>query len=238
MSTLINYAHGSHKQAQERNTKSGFEHGFDKVIQYGQNSLDPNFRKEYACILVFEKGAGYWLWKPWIILDALKKAKDDDIIFYCDSGAEFISDITPLIELCKLQDRVLFHTDPVPGNTEAQQTKRDAFIIMNCEEERFINALPVHAGFQIYKRTEENIKFMEEYLNMCKIYHLISDAENVMGKPNYPGFVAHRHDQSVLSLLRTKWGFKTFRDPTQYGNPYITDAEKYEQIINHTRNIN
>ena len=235
MKILVNYAHGSHYAAQAFNTKSGYMHGFDVVNQCGVDSLDPGFRKQYAHILENEKGAGYWLWKPHIILNAFKDAEKGDFIFYCDSGSEFISSIDPLIDLCEQYSRVLFHIDPVPGNIEAQQTKRDAFILMGCDEPDYVNAIPVHAGFQIYKKSDENLNFLKEYLFYCQNQHIITDKENIMGEPNYPEFIAHRHDQSVLSLLRSQWRFKTFRDPTQYGNPYIAIGE-YGQIINHTRN--
>lgn len=235
MNILINYAHESHYTAQAFNTKSGYLYGFDKVIKYGRYSLPSQFIEDHTHILSQEKGAGYWLWKPWIILDAFNNANPGDFIFYCDSGSEFIASIDPLIAICDQYSSVLFHTDPVPGNIEAQQTKRDAFILMDCDEEDYVNAVPVHAGFQIYKRSDENVNFLEEYLYYCQDHRIIMDGDNVMGKPNYPGFIQHRHDQSVLSLLRSQWRFKTFRDPTQYGNPYIADGE-YDQIINHTRN--
>ncbi|WP_431216017.1 hypothetical protein ACQ86N_16030 [Puia sp. P3] len=43
---------------------------------------------------------GYWLWKPFIILEALKNAADGDIVVYADSGLEITASLDPLFELC------------------------------------------------------------------------------------------------------------------------------------------
>jgi hypothetical protein len=236
MKYLINYAHNSHYAAQHRNSKSGFlKGGFDEAIPFSQNIMDFKFVRKNKRILNNSKGAGYWLWKPYIILKCLRFHTEGTYIFYSDSGAEFIHSIDPLIELG--QDITLFHTDPVPGNKELMQTKRDAFILMDCDEEKYVQSNPRHGGFQLYRVCEKSINFVEEYLKLCQDERIITDQPNVMGYENFTGFIAHRHDQSILSLLSKKHNIPSFRDPTQFGNPYIKPGE-YPQIINHTRNNN
>lgn len=39
------------------------------------------------------------------------------------------------------------------------------------------------------------------FSDLCTKKELVSDDENVRGLPNYDGFVDHRHDQSIFSLL-------------------------------------
>lgn len=39
---------------------------------------------------------------------------------------------------------------------------------------------------------------------------IVSDSENVMGLPNYEGFIDNRHDQTVLSLLAKNGGLFLF----------------------------
>ena len=52
-----------------------------------------------------------------------------------------------------------------------------------------------------------------------------------MGRPNYPGFIDHRHDQSVLSLLSKQ------HDLAVPPNRFLAEglAERRDQIVNHTR---
>ena len=32
------------------------------------------------------RGGGYWVWKPWIIVDTLRQMKENDVLVYVDSG--------------------------------------------------------------------------------------------------------------------------------------------------------
>jgi hypothetical protein len=230
---LINYADLSHYESQKKNCSTGMIYGmFDSYIAYSKKDIDPAFCNQYNRILSQKRGAGYWLWKPYIILKTLESINDGDYLFYCDSGSEFISNINHIIELG--QNITLFHLDPVPGNIQAIQTKRDAFVLMGCEKYAFYPNV-THAGFQLYKKCEESISFVREYLLYCCDERILTDMPNLMGWPDYIEFQNHRHDQSVLSLLACKHGIKTHRDLTQYGNPYRKPWE-YPQIINHTRN--
>src|SRR5690349_16928692 len=41
--------------------------------------------RRYPAIMSQSRGAGYWLWKPAIILDALENCADDTIVMYTDA---------------------------------------------------------------------------------------------------------------------------------------------------------
>jgi hypothetical protein len=61
-----------------------------------------------------------------------------------------------------------------------------------------------------------------------------------MGQPNYDEFVAHRHDQAVISLISKKQGIKRFRDPSQFGlinhyEPEVESRSTYPQIVDSHR---
>ena len=46
--------------------------------------------KEYLSV---PRGGGLWLWKPYIIRDAMSRINSVDIDLYCDLGACFIRNI-------------------------------------------------------------------------------------------------------------------------------------------------
>jgi hypothetical protein len=78
------------------------------------------------------------------------------------------------------------------------------------------------------------INFINEWLHYAKDYRIITDSANECGLPNYPEFVDHRHDQSILSLLGGKYKIKNIPDVSQYGiGRMVTD-----QVFNHHRNRN
>lgn len=233
MNYLLTYATHEYLPCQRKNKETALEHGFDHVVMCTPASLGTMFVAENYNILKENRGAGYWLWKPYLILEKLKVSEDNDTIMYCDSGAHFIKSVSSLLSITG--DIVLFHFDPIPENCHAQQTKRDAFVLMDCEQ--YAYSYPIaHGAFQIYRKTDRAIAFLEEYLSYCKDRRIISDDPNVMGKDNYPEFKAHRHDQSVLGLLAAKHGIQTYLDPSQYGNKYRQEGLT-GQIINHTRLI-
>jgi hypothetical protein len=65
---------------------------------------------------------------------------------------------------------------------------------------------------------------------------LITEMKGTVG-PDYSDFVAHRHDQSIFSLLTKRYGLVAYRDPSQYGNDLREEypASTYGQLIDLTR---
>jgi hypothetical protein len=65
---------------------------FDKAIFYNFKKLQnehPNFwKKNRDFILNNRRGAGYWIWKSFIVQEILKKLEEGDLLFYCDAGCE------------------------------------------------------------------------------------------------------------------------------------------------------
>jgi hypothetical protein len=236
MKILINYAHNEFYASQKANSASGLANGFDGVYEYGYANLDPTFCKKNEHILKHKKGAGYWLWKPQIILQTFDLCKEGDYVFYCDSGAKFIASIDPLLPLCDYAKGVmLFHLSPEEGNYEFLQTKGDAFKLMDCMRPEIFYTVPLLASFQLYKNCTFARDFVKELLRYCEDERILTDMENTV-QGNFDGFINHRHDQSVLSCLQKKMRIPAFTDPSQFGNGFRKPDDGYGQIINHTRN--
>ncbi len=49
--------------------------GADKVKIYSPDDLGDNFKRKNKELLSCKKGAGYWIWKPYIMLDMLSKMR-------------------------------------------------------------------------------------------------------------------------------------------------------------------
>ena len=218
---LVNFATQNFHTAQKRLTKSALRFGIDQCISYNKSILKKSeFYKKYKNILDQERGAGYWLWKPFIILEALRAAEDGDIVIYSDSGAEIISPLKPLTDLCQQKGGLLLFNVHTPNgrHTNIMWTKRDCFVLLDADEPRFHNAEQVAGSPQLYQKNPRSIAFLEEWLNYCTDERILTDIPNRCGHDNYPDFKDHRHDQSVLSLLVLRHGVETFRDPSQFGN--------------------
>jgi hypothetical protein len=234
---LINYADRSYYRAQELNIKSALAVGrFDRAIPMGRQHIDARFLHQNRYILDQPHGAGYWLWKPYIILKLMREEmQDDDVLFYCDSGCYFIRSIAPITELCRRQplDKSIVLFALCPGRPNRVYTKRDCFHYMNLDSPRFADAAHLLGTFFLCQKTPFASDFVEEWLSYAQDARIITDAPNVCGLPNYREFIVHRHDQSILSLLGKKYEIATVPDISQHGNDYR--PREIPQIIQHTR---
>lgn len=113
------------------------------------------------------------------------------------------------------QDIMFFE---VFGHTDSTWTKRDVFIALDCDSEEYYNTTQRMGTFILIKKTNQSVAFIDEYVKYSQNGNFITDAPNELGYPNYEGFRENRHDQSILSLLAKKWGYKAYRDPSNWGN--------------------
>ena len=231
LTILINYATEEFRLSQKKNSSSGRRIGnFDKVIEFGPHSLDRRFRRMHSEVLSVRRGGGLWLWKPYIINKALETATFGDIIFYCDAGSYFVEDARPLLNIAR------FKQDVVPfsvGLVEGQYTKRDTFLLMNCDEAKYYDSSQRMGGFIVVKKSNDSLEFFRQYQYYVSDLRIVSDNDNMLGLPNYPSFIENRHDQSVFSLLSKKWGFACYRDPSRGPECHYSGIEKssYKKII-------
>jgi len=241
MKILINYANLRFRASQRLNSRNGLAvAGFDKVFSFGPRDLDPAFRRANASVLAGRRGNGWWLWKPYVILKVLDLARDGDILFYSDSASTFIASLEPLFDLCRngSQDVIPFDVNL----SEMAYTKRDCFVLMGCDSPEYAETTQRLSGHILLRKSEAATDFIRAWLRHAQDSRIITDKEGFSGLPNHPGFVAHRHDQSVFSLLTKKHGFEAFRDPSQFGNhlqghghnsPYPQLIDLYRQPLPH-----
>jgi hypothetical protein len=231
---LVSYSDENFRKAQIFNTKTALAvGGFESAFEYGPSKIDSTFRAKNDVILNSKRGGGYWLWKPYVILDALAKIEKNEILAYVDSGSHFIGDMRQLIAVMSNKDILSFELE-LP---EFKWTKRDAFYFMGCEGENYQLSNQRLASFIVFRKSSFSEDFVSQYLDFCCDRRIVTDDQNVCGLPNFEGFVEHRHDQSVFSLLCKKNKIEAHRDPSQWGNNFRAGYQNspYPQLIEHTR---
>ncbi len=232
MNAVVNYADEQFYLPQRLNTASATAvGGFDKVFSFRLHDMDEKFMSKNAHILSQPRGGGYWLWKPYFIRRALGLIKEGDYLFYSDSGAVFVHSALPLLSLCESRgaSMLVFEIQHI----EKLWVKRDALILMGCDEARFTETRQRLGGFLLMKKDAFSLSFIEEWLAYAQDERILTDAPNTLGKDNYPGFIQHRHDQSILSLLSKKRNLPGDSDPSQEGNPFrhLYPASTYPQTL-------
>lgn len=187
---------------------------FEKIIGYQPSDIDSFFYETNKHILDKKRGGGYWLWKPYFINRILLESNFGDYIFYSDAGAFFLKSVDVLISvLKKLNQDIMGFELPL---IESQWTKKELFMNMNCDEEKYYESNQILASFMLIRKTEFSMKFFKEYLELAQNEMNITDNfdSDIVQREE---FIDHRHDQSIFSLLYKKYGLIPFKDPSQLG---------------------
>ena len=195
------------------------EGGADAVFLYGEADVAAFFQAHPDHLAPGNRGYGWWAWKPYLILKTFDALADGDTLVYCDAC---VGVLRPLPTLPPGIDVGLFglggHGHTIKKWTHAKALKEMDF--WHCPP----SAPLVNAGIQVYRVSKESRAFLAEYLDWCCRLEVVADRPDgggVKGKDPaaFPGFVDHRHDQSVLSVLaqRTALRIALFPDATQYG---------------------
>lgn len=217
----------------------------DAVIEFSSSDIPEGYRTAHMNIFKHQRGAGLWLWKPYIINRALSMVNDEDWIFYSDAGAIFIRDLHHLVEAANRshQDVMLFEQPLL----HRQFTKSETMDYMHVKDIGKNQTL----GILLLKKTEKSIRLMKEWLCFCEIEEIISPEKFNLEIPEFEDFISHREDQSVLSTLRIKYSLPAFRDPSDYGempflycfknvtySPQVYTNSNYPTILLCSRNTN
>lgn len=192
----------------------------DEVIVFREADVAPWFAAYPE--LRGGRGYGWWSWKPWCVLEAMRRSRPGDVVVYCDAAVAFVAPLTAHADA--VRHALLFR---LGGWQRADYrnrcwTKRDTFAMMECADDEHRDAVQLNAAVQVYRHTPEAVAFVERYRSWCTRREVIDDARVL---ENYAGFVDHRHDQSILSLLAVGCpDVDVARDPTQHGADDPTDG--------------
>lgn len=246
MIVAISFADEKYKSAQKLNSKTAIKFGADKVIEYSPKDIDAGFYEKNKDIFNIKKGYGLWIWKPYFINKTLDVVNEGDYVIYTDSGSAYVNKISYLTDVMNRDntDIMCFCIDQI----EKKWTKRDAFILTEADKKEFAESNQICGGYIVVRKTQYSVSIIKQYLKYVQDKRIISNEENILGYPNYEGFVENRHDQSAWSLLCKKSGIKPYRDPSEYGTKEKTDLviipkeilerSTFPQIIESHRNAN
>lgn len=158
-----------------------------------------------------ERGGGYWIWKPIIIYEALRRSRENDIVFYADSGCTIEKTEKTINMLKKCKDIVENHESGTlicdQNFCEKDWTKGDIFKHFQClQDENISHTRQISASAIVFRKCSlSNQIFTLFYKTAVEYPDLFSDKESLT--PNFPGFKENRHDQSVLSVIAKMFNF-------------------------------
>jgi hypothetical protein len=179
----------------------------DSILSYETEDLDRDFKTENKTILAASRGGGYWLWKPYVVLSALLTT-DAEYVIYCDVHATTAENVNAW------KARVV--TQPMAGYAwpalELAYNKKkclDTFGSLLSAAPDVLRTNQVVATFIMIRNTTEARDFVRSWLQRCLIDGVIDDSQRP-GEKEAPGFIEHRHDQSVYSIFYKLAKFKSY----------------------------
>jgi hypothetical protein len=207
---------------------------FDQINGLNENNLfkDTNFWNNHKdFILKNEKGYGYWIWKSYIVKKQLELMDENDILLYCDAGCEInLNGKNRLLEYFKMIIDDDYGILSFQLNLKEKEfTKMDVINYFNASDIQDTGML-IATTF-IIRKCSHSIDLINKWYESCCNYNLLNDNSVI---ENDSSFKAHRHDQSIFSIIRKKYGTTILPDET-YFFPSWNSGEKFPILAKRLR---
>ena len=198
---------------------------YDYIHIFNPDDLNEDFKNYVQTLLKKGKkrGFGHWVWQTYIHQLVLSKMNEGDIYHWCDVGCHFnikgVSRLRDYIDLV-VNDKNGFlffsYKEPefkkklinykFPKNLEFEYTKSDLIKYFNLSfNDEIIQTPQVWGGSFFLRKCQISQNLMKKHHDITRHrYDLIDDDKNKFVEKTFPGFISHRHSQSVLSILAKK----------------------------------
>ncbi len=172
------------------------------------------------------RGISWFSWKPYLILDALKRCPDD-AIFYIDGDTFPVGQrLDVLFETTAREGIMLFRSNG--WNRQSVWCKIECFKAMGQSEPKYWDAPCGVARFMGF--TKKHIPFLEEWYRYCLM--LPCQTFDVDPKEvQRPGFREHRTEQAIMTNLAHKYGHRLYREACQAGDATDTEQERIDAAL-------
>jgi hypothetical protein len=198
---------------------------YDDIFIFNQDDLNEDF-KEYISILLKKgktRGYGHWVWQTYVHQVMLDRIKEGDIYHWCDVGCHFnkrgvyrLKEYINIVSSNSTGFLGFSYKNPdlgekyknyiFPKYLEYEYTKSDLVKYFGLSyEDKIIQSPQVWGGSFFIRKCKISTELMSEHYKITRNrYDLIDDDENKFIEEKLPGFIVHRHSQSVLSILAKK----------------------------------
>ena len=207
---------------------------FDGIFGLTDNDLflaDEKWTNSHRDFIVKNRrGYGYWLWKPFLLLQLMRQIDYGDLVFYADSGTELNvkggARFSELRGMASCSDLVVFEI----GERAASWTKGDIFHAFGLNLGDPIaneNQIMATAGF--FRKTHATLSILNYWKLVCESanYQLLDDTPS--SRPNDPLFKENRHDQAIFSLI-VKMSGRAIILPDETFYSELWDAGAYNEV--------
>ena len=206
---FITYGDTKFKKAKKRIRQEAEEMGCFNggITLYGPENLSDEFKKATKGVIDQGRGGGYWIWKPFIIMDALSKVNENDIILYADSGCTLhksgLSRFNEYIDMISVGTGKSILAMRLKGCKEKQYTSTEIFEYFHESIDSEVgNSNQILGGCSFFRKSPDSMAIVNRWLSIAMTRpDLFTDQYNEESKRTNPEFKDNRHDQSIFSMI-------------------------------------
>ena len=159
------------------------------------------------------RGFGFWSWKPYLIHRQLASLPAGDILMYVDAGCSLNPEgrarLGGYVERTLRSGCFVFEA----GHAIGPYTKRGLLQALGADDTSS-RALPMLQASCLFAVARSDIIDLARcWYETMQVRALVDDSPS---PDELPGFVAHRHDQSVFSVLAHRQGVEHASDETYW----------------------
>jgi hypothetical protein len=172
------------------------------------------------------RGVNWFAFKPFVILDAVDRMADGDILLFTDADTYPIHDLSILFDIGRRDGIMLFEAC---GWFQKQWCTQATFSLMGLNPEDFYEKPHGCARFMVF--TKAHRPFLVEWLTHCLDIRCTTFDPRPEFGPEHPEFRQHRCEQAIMTNLAHKYGHKLYREACQFGEGWPQDRDLYPQLF-------
>lgn len=193
---------------------------FDIIKTYTPHDLPWSIKA--SPLFLFKKGGGYWIWKPYIIFDALQHCKENDIVYYTDAGCTLNTNSKEwniYLDEMQTHNAIFFQyrsnasyegwasyckeeSNNSPKIVHWMKPSTIDYFTELFGNQDFLQYNKIWGGAIIIKKTPQLLNIIEQWLKISLFHpNLICDPYGAELSKIPSTFNVHRHDQAIITPL-------------------------------------
>lgn len=210
-----------------------------KAAVLTERDLDAPFLGHFRAVLRKRvRGFGFYSWKPQVIQQSLRALPEGSLLVYVDGGSHLNSAgegrFKDYLEKCHSSETgiLAFQTDWIERNW----TKGDLLDFFGVRGNPLVTETgQVQAGLLFIRNSAENRAFVASWAEIFWDHFSLAD-DTPSSSPNLEGFIEHRHDQSIFSLLAKLHGVEVLPASEQEPQSKASRTQQVMPVV-HARDI-
>lgn len=177
---------------------------FNHVRVFTPDDLPPSFRHHFRKVLRKQRGGGYWVWKYFVVNHMIRRLNWGDFLIYLDadctlnpSARSRFLDYLRLVNVSHTGILSISYFEPERYWTNDRLFQEMGLVHKNS----FLNSNQLIGGVLLLQKTEAVMRMLRLWKSVIYSDPLVS-TDVYSALTTRPDFREHRHDQSVLSLVR------------------------------------